>query len=410
MAVEPLDESEPSAVRLFLERVTAADPRLLGHGADPDLVVGICQHCDGLPLALEFAAARAPLLGLPALHAELIQTATRLSAHTRSLPDRQASLRANLEWSLAILDPTARHLLQTLFVFDGGYTTAAAAAVADLDHPACSTGVHTLLRHSLLTRATSHTDTARFTLLQTTRDYLTDITDPATARQLKDRHARYFNTFLGPEPVSMYYPGTPAGWWQLMPERANLRAAIRWAVHTHQHQLAADLVASTYALWERLGPKPEHREWLTLLVDAEGVTDLRRADLLVRLGAWETNPSSACRLALAAIRILEHADDVHRLTVARALHLWKRELEKPGTPENLHAAPRAVGHIRDDLRRRSAQACLVPSRLGVDLWSSQPRPRPRLPATGIRACGLHRVDFRVYWRVEQPRRGRPGSR
>ena len=157
-------------------------------------------------------------------------------------------------------------------------------------------------------------------------------------RRLRDRHAKYFSTFMGPVALTLTWPERAVDWWRLMPERPNVRAAIRWALQSEKHELAAELCTSSYALWDRLGPKPEHTEWLELLAHDESVSPMRRGDLLLRLSARQRSVTTRVDLCRAALDLLRDTGDSQRVMIARANALEARAEANPADPKYLQEA------------------------------------------------------------------------
>ena len=164
LAVPPL-ASAPST-DLFLRRARAFDPRLtLGEG-DEQRIEQICARLDGLPLAIELAAARMKVLTPAAILERLGRRLDLLSSGSRDAPARQQTLRAAIGWSYDLLEPSAQTIFERLGVFSGGFTLEAAEAVCGFD---ALDGIAALVEHSLLTSRSG-----RFEMLETVREYAHD--------------------------------------------------------------------------------------------------------------------------------------------------------------------------------------------------------------------------------------------
>jgi predicted ATPase/class 3 adenylate cyclase len=231
--VPPLREDE--AVALFVERAHVA--------AEPE-VAELCRRLDGLPLAIELAAARASVLSPAAILARVEKRLTLLTSSMRDAPERQRTLRAAIEWSCDLLDDAARSLFARLSVFTGGFTLDAAEAICgeDVVEP-----LSALVDHSLIQR-----DGERFAMLETIREYAREslaVTGEAEAH--RDAHAAYFS-----ELAERAYAGrleSETSWADtLESELDNLRAALDrlagdpprylqlagalgWFFHLHSH-------------------------------------------------------------------------------------------------------------------------------------------------------------------------------
>jgi predicted ATPase/DNA-binding winged helix-turn-helix (wHTH) protein len=162
-----------SAVELFVARTKALNAGFTPHAEDLASIAAICRHLDGIPLAIEFAAARAAVLSVQGVAAGLRDRFALLTAGRRTALPRQRTLRATLDWSHELLPETERRLLRRLAVFPGGFTADAAAAVmtdTGSDTPAVLDGIANLVAKSWVTLDKSGAD-ARWILLETIRAY-----------------------------------------------------------------------------------------------------------------------------------------------------------------------------------------------------------------------------------------------
>jgi len=180
----------PEAVALFHDRAAAASKDYVAAAGDPILLQTLVGQLDGLPLAIELAAARVNTMTPAQILARLDQR-FRLLASSGSRPGRQATLKAMLDWSWDLLGAAERDALMQLSVFEGGFTLAAAEAVLDLGAHGADLWVpdvvQSLLERSLVRAAGG----ARFSMLRSVQDYLRERLDPAAARSLEGRHWAY---------------------------------------------------------------------------------------------------------------------------------------------------------------------------------------------------------------------------
>jgi predicted ATPase len=274
------------AVALFLARVRAVCPDFALTTANMATVAAICVRLDGLPFALELAAARIKLLSPSELLARLDQRLHLLTITYADRPQHQQTLRSTLDWSFRLLPPAAQQLLAGVGVFSGGWTAAAATAIcADLSADptlaasAIPAALATLVDHSLVECTMLPDGTLRYTCLETIRVYAVErLAASGQFAALAARHATYYAAFAeqaGPELV-----GAQQVTWlnRLEYEHANLRAALQWGL-TWQPTLAARIGAAIWRFWLVRGYLHEGRQWLDLL--AKQVTgDLCAAVLL----------------------------------------------------------------------------------------------------------------------------------
>jgi predicted ATPase len=186
------DIARSASVRLYLERARRSLPDFDITDANAPAVARICRALDGLPLAVELAAARVRSLGAEGTAARLGDMLGLLSRGARDLPARQRSLRAAIDWSVQLLDEQARSVLAALAAFSGGATLDAIEAVVGpgVDVP---TALDDLLDAALVSRAEGPGGEARFTMLETVREYATELlTSSGSEREVRDRHLDWF--------------------------------------------------------------------------------------------------------------------------------------------------------------------------------------------------------------------------
>jgi predicted ATPase len=240
-------------------------------GAEPRDVaaaVDICRRLDGLPLAIELAAARLRVLTPVALAERLGSRLSLLKANARDVPERQRTLREAIAWSHDLLDADEQRLFRRLAVFVGGWTADAAEAIAGAD--GLEEGVldllSSLIDHNLVQRTADVGDEARFTMLETVREFALErfeASDEADA--VRGRHADYFVTFA--ETVDpRLRSGNRAAWLTRMhSDYNNVRAALSWVVVERADAVAALRLAGALAwYWYFAAQFSEGRGWISL--------------------------------------------------------------------------------------------------------------------------------------------------
>jgi len=253
------------SVLLFVERARAAHPNFILTDENASAVAEICCRLDGLPLALELAAARVKLLPPQAILARLDDRFKLLTGGARDLPARQQTLRNTLEWSYGLLNQDEKTLYARLSVFVGGFTLEAAEAICNPEgHFDILEGLTSLVNNSLLRQESTADGEPRFGMLETIRAYaLERLADSGEMEAMRQQHARYFGNVVINEIGIQLYTAKAFYWlnW-LEREHDNIRAALTWCVTTPQgNELGAGLVFQLFWFWYRRGYLIEGRMW-----------------------------------------------------------------------------------------------------------------------------------------------------
>jgi predicted ATPase/DNA-binding XRE family transcriptional regulator len=277
------------AVRLFVDRARAVGADFALDARNAHAVAAICRHVDGLPLAIELAAARAALLPPEALLPRVERRLPLLTGGAADLPPRQRTLRETLNWSQALLGPAEQVLFRRLAVFAGGWTLAAAEAVcADADLTADDVLEHlgALVDSSLVQSSIGVQGEPRFGMLETIREYASE--QQAQAGEtvaIARRHLEWCLALVRPGSAD---PPDPQAIGRLAQEHDNLRAALRGAIDTGAVEDGLWLAVALTSLWFVRGAHGEGRDWLTTLLamsDADPrVSTAARAHALAAAG------------------------------------------------------------------------------------------------------------------------------
>jgi predicted ATPase len=253
--VEPLPESD--AAELFVERARAVDPTF-----EPSAVVAeICSRVDGLPLALELAAARLTLFSADDLLARLDAALPLLTTRTRDLPERQRTLRATIAWSHDLLDHDERRLFRRLAVFAGGADVESVLHVCQVDVDV----LQSLVDRSLVRRF----DGGRVGMLETVHEYAGELLAAADELdEFRRRHAERYAELAEAANLGSLAEGIP-DFDVARRELANIRAALAWAVDRSEPELGLRLVCALDFYWVAADPF-ECRRWLDRLLDLDG--------------------------------------------------------------------------------------------------------------------------------------------
>ncbi len=296
LAVPPADvRPEPAsvlrfeAVQLFRARARASRPDFALTTGNASAVMRICQRLDGLPLAIELAAARLATLAVDAVAGRLDDCFGLLTGGSRTALPRQQTLRATMEWSYGLLSAGEQRLLRHLSVCVGGCTAAAAAVCAAEGTPVGATPdlLDGLVAKSLL--GLEDADGAgRYRLLETVRQYGWErLEEAGEATAARRRHAAYYLSLA--EEAEPALTGPDQGRWlqRLDREYDNLRAALRWARDggEQEQESGLRLAAALWRFWYVRGRQSEGRQWLEDLLAVGGSGDGAGAPTIARAGA-----------------------------------------------------------------------------------------------------------------------------
>ena len=340
-AGNPLDY--PS-VQLFAGRARAVAPGFALTGSSARAVAEICRRLDGLPLAIELAAARIRLLSPRALLARLDDRMSVLTAGPRDLPERQRTLRNTLDWSFGLLSADEQALFARLGAFAGTFGLPAVTAVCG---DAAQMDTLSSLVDSSLVRPEAGDDEPRFSLLETIREYALDrLRESGDWDGVHDRHAAHFTALAQPGESELHGAGQLAWLNRLELRHDNLNAALSWLIERDQPGKALDLVWATWRFWWLHG----HAEELA-----------RHADLI--LVHADHMPPRQRALALSGAGFVRFADGDQ----ARARRLFKKSLplyRQAGDRLGLGLAAAALGHLLAAGREAAIASDLLEQTLG----------------------------------------------
>jgi excisionase family DNA binding protein len=253
---------EAEAVQLFIARARAAEPDFVLDDQNAATVAAICQHLDGLPLAIELAAARVAVLPPQALLARMERRLLLLTDGPRDSPQRLRTMRDAIAWSYDLLPPAEQALFRRLAIFAGGWTLEAAEAVAGADIDVVR-GLSALVASSLVRQEGSSDDAPRFQMLETLREFGREQLAAAGEEvDGRERHARYFLALVerwSPDPV---LPGEPRRMAAIGPDYDNIRLALAWFEERDDADGLLRLAGSLFELWLSRGLFAEGRGWM----------------------------------------------------------------------------------------------------------------------------------------------------
>ena len=419
LPVPPL--GQPAAVRLFLERAAVPRPDWTPAADELEVVEEICRRLDGLPLAIELAAARMRILDPASLLERLSRKLDVVGGSVPDLPERQRTLTATIEWSYDLLDAAERTLLARLAVFVGGWTLEAAEDV-------CSGGVvsdvltalERLSEHSLLVAEQGSAAGPRMRMLETIREFATAQLEAGTESDLlRERHASYFEQLI----VELHaQPGgetAPTSIARLDDDWDDVLACMEWRFQQDDYAQLVQLVSRTWRyLWLR-DRFNELAPWLTAAYAARDALEPALRGELCRLwgsGCYQAGMFEPARDAIEeAVRLLAETGPADREAWARTvlgglLPYFDADLDQP-----FAEVSRAVELFRADgnafgLATTLGMLGTISLLLGrTDEAMSQLRGRHGL-GRAARACRAHRLPpLLPSARTPGPRRRRSRS-
>jgi predicted ATPase/transcriptional regulator with XRE-family HTH domain len=314
------DPHDYPAVQLFLQRARLVRPDL---AVTPETLAAIGQICgrlDGLPLAIELAAARVKLYSPQQVLERLGERLTLLVGGARNLPERQQTLRATLDWSHALLTSAEQRLFARLAVFRGSWDLASAVAVCAPGLPGDTlTGLESLVDQNLVESDGDGADEPRFRLLETVHEYArARLAEGGEAAEMRRRHAHHYLALAEEAEGRLIGPDQVAWLRRLDRELPNLRAALRTLLDEGETAAALQLAAALERFWARRGYPSEGRAWLDEALALDAGAGAERAKALAVSGSLAVAAGDFARAeglldeALALYRALEDERGVAR--------------------------------------------------------------------------------------------------
>ena len=321
---DPLDDvMRWPATTLFWHRVRAVQPALTLDRQSASLVIDICRKLDGLPLAIELAAARVKHLPLAAIRDQLEHRLELLVGGPLDLPVRQRAIRDTVAWSHDLLDGRAQTLLRRLSIFAGGW---ALDDIDDICGPAVDIGgaldgVSALVDQSLIV-VDRHGPDGRFDMLDVVREYAaSQLVEAGESREVARRHALHYLSIVEDAEPRLVRAGHERWFHRLEVERGNLRAGMTWAIDHGETVLALRYMVALWRYWRHFGEFAEGRRWLHAALAMPGETPASlRAKALWAAGALafpQADHDSMAVLASEAYELALQSED--RMDLRNAL-------------------------------------------------------------------------------------------
>jgi predicted ATPase/class 3 adenylate cyclase len=326
-ALETLMQCE--AVSLFIQRARLVQPNFTLTAANGPAVAEICYRLDGLPLAIELAAARTRLLPPEAMLPRLTSSLKLLTGGSRDLPARQQTLRDTIQWSYDLLPPGERMLFTRMSVFAGGCTLEAIEAVCnasgDLEMDVLD-GVASLVEKSLVRQEESEEGESRFVVLQVVREYATELLQGSReeSEQTRTEHARYYMQMTEAAQPGLQGPDQIIWLDRLERENDNLRAALAWSIESGDADTTLRLFWALWWFWQVRGFLSEGLKWIqsALYITTAPVSVLTRARALLAASLIEwlhNNYKMTRRYAQESMDLLREIGQEESMTFAFSL-------------------------------------------------------------------------------------------
>jgi predicted ATPase/Tfp pilus assembly protein PilF/DNA-binding XRE family transcriptional regulator len=425
---EPISENdlaklaENAACSLFVGRARAANPAFALTASTAPTIAEICRRLDGLPLALELAAARSRLLSVDALLARLTHRLDFLTSGPRTVDKRQQTLRSTIDWSYGLLDPARQQLFNRLAVFVGSFDVSAIMSICydqPVPEPALLDDLDVLVGSSLLQAESTGSDEPRFRLLDMLREYAYErLAADGSAEKLQHQHAEYYRQRAEQAAPELVGAAQVAWLDRLELDHDNLRAALHWAYTNRKGDIAVAMAAALGRFWWLRGYLNEGRRWLQLgLAHHEGVRLELRAKALYWLGILAIHQgdyiyanvtlvdglalyqslqeTEGIALALNALGVVANREGDHRLAQER----YEQSLAIARANQNVERMATGLNNLgytlllRGDLQH--ARGCLRESlALAQNVHDSQGQ------AFALTNLGLVALAQQQYWRAQ----------
>ncbi len=363
------DPAEPhgaiaDSMSLFVQAASAVDPNFELNEENAATIAEICIKLDGLPLAIELAAARVRLLSVGNILSRLGNRLGLLTGGARDLPARQQTLRNAIAWSYDLLEESERKVFRRLASFSGGCTLEAAEEICRLDDEVAIdlfNVLGSLLEKSMLYRTEDEHGEYRFSMLGTVLDFAAEMLESSGEEALfRGRHAAFFLRFAQ-RSTNELLRGDQKLWLRMLEaDHDNFRAALRWLLEQHEMETVAALGSSLVRFWLIHGYPTEGREWLEKILESGGdLQERTRIELLNQLAtlAWSQGDLAVAREILEqGLQYAEELGDRRQIQIAlnllgnvaheagdlhRSAEMHRRSLElrrEEGNPERIATA------------------------------------------------------------------------
>jgi predicted ATPase/class 3 adenylate cyclase len=348
--LSPDDLLQYEAIALFVDRARLVRPDFQLDAHNAGTVAAICARLDGLPLAIELAAARIRLFSPQALLERLNERLKTLNTGLRDVPVRQQTLRGAIDWSYLLLNPDEQILFRRLAVFSGGFGFETAEAICgpglalNID-----TGLESLLNKSLLKRLDMAGGAVRFTMLETIGEYARErLVGSGELEEMRNRHAEYFHSLAADLGHEMRTHRQLEWFNRLEPERDNLRATLDYLLGGADVARGAEMAAALSEYWLYTYQYAESKTWLDRAAVVRNRSPLPvQVDVLMALGllaVYRVTREEGIQVMEEALELLQEFEDPKRQAWAELI--WAVNAVDFQTAEALVMAQRSLETFR----------------------------------------------------------------
>jgi non-specific serine/threonine protein kinase len=269
LAVPPLQTAISDAqaagydgCRLFIDRARALAPDFTLDDTNAQAIASICRRLDGLPLAIELAAAWISVLSPATLVSQLEHCLALPGNGSVGMPSRHRTMQETIAWSYGLISPTAQGLFRRLAVFNGGCTLDAILDVCGGGSPAVLHDLRVLVANSLVRRVDSSGGDSRYMMLETVREFgMAQLATDEDAATIRKRHAEHFLKLARQAELKMSTHERDRALGRLDPEAGNLQGALAWAIEAEHAELALDLFGTLLPYWQFHFQSGAGRDW-----------------------------------------------------------------------------------------------------------------------------------------------------
>jgi predicted ATPase/class 3 adenylate cyclase len=328
LAGEPVEAA--AAGQLFVDRARLRRPTLSMDAAGAAAVADICRRLDGIPLAIELAAARVNALSCEEIARRLEDRLALLTAGSRAAPERQQTMRTAIDWSYRLLGEDEARLLAQLSVFAGGCTLGAAEAVCGVDEQGNESVLDPLV--ALVDKSLVNADDdGRYRMLESIRQYARErLTELGESERVQERHAEFHLRLARRLARGLWGPEVASALRDLGVEQDNFRQVLGWAMSTARNELAHRMAEAMSGYWYRRGAHSEGRAWLDAVLAMPAPED-------EQLRAW-------CMQARANIDAMARPNPRSVAFAGDAIEIFRRHGNSYGLAMSLYdAAMLALG-------------------------------------------------------------------